>query len=211
MAWVWVLRVRLGCEAAWSAPPPSPPPPSRARLPCASLRLAAGDEEAREMADAEQHLMAALGWEGQGLIAAAGAAVHAGGDSDDGEEAEGEGREGGGEGSSSRGVCSAWPVARSRSAASLPAPSAAPTASTPRLPPRAGADVFVPGGGPSSSSSPDAASKSKPPTWRASPEIRLLALDMDGTLLDRCVGKKGRCCASLPLRARARARGGGYG
>lgn len=56
------------------------------------------------MAGAEQHLMTALGWEGQGLIEAAGVAVHAGGDSDDDEEAEGEGREGGGEGSSSRGV-----------------------------------------------------------------------------------------------------------
>jgi hypothetical protein len=54
---------------------------------------AAGEEDAEEMAAAEKHIMQALGWKGQGLIAAAGSADGLHGDPEGGS---GDGSGGGG-------------------------------------------------------------------------------------------------------------------
>ncbi len=79
-----------GALRACSVCPLSPLP----TLPCpALLLLPADEEEAAEMAAAEQHLLKAMRWKGQGLIALA----------DSGDDVHGEGDAGSGGGGGSRG------------------------------------------------------------------------------------------------------------
>ncbi|KAL4430812.1 hypothetical protein ABPG75_006068 [Micractinium tetrahymenae] len=108
------------------------------------------EEEAAEMAAAEQHLLKALGWKGQGLIALAGSGDDVHGDGDDGASSSGSG--------GSRG-------------SSVHEPEGGPSTSAPAAGPQAAATATA---------SDDAFIK----RWRTRAEAQLLALDMDGTLLD---------------------------
>ncbi|KAL4419005.1 hypothetical protein ABPG77_000870 [Micractinium sp. CCAP 211/92] len=106
------------------------------------------EEEAAEMAAAEQHLLKAMRWKGQGLIALA----------DSGDDVHGEGDAGSGGGGGSRGSAVHEPEGGPSTSAPAAGPQAAAVAASE-------ADDFI-------------------RRWRTRAEAQLLALDMDGTLLD---------------------------
>ncbi|PSC68822.1 Haloacid dehalogenase-like hydrolase family isoform 2 [Micractinium conductrix] len=113
------------------------------------------EEEAAEMAAAEQHILKSLGWKGQGLINLAGR-----GDDVHGDEG---GSGGGGGGGSGDGGSRGFALHSPDSGASTSAPAAGSAAAADAAAEEAGAFIK---------------------RWRTRTEAQLLALDMDGTLLD---------------------------